>query len=77
MDGIYYRQLYRDRIRHDYSRVLIELAKRESEITKLKKEAKELEDLLIADDNDIPPHLDKDGCVYWDSVLVKEENDDN
>ena len=35
-----------------------------------------MENKLVSLDNDIPPHLDRDGCVYCDSVLVKEENDD-
>lgn len=64
------------KLRFEYANTLREIVKHESEIAKLKKKAEDLENKLVSLDNDIPPHLDRDGCVYWDSVLVKEENDD-
>lgn len=59
------------RLRYEYTQTLKEIARHESEIAKLKKQARDLEDQLEAIDaaKTEKPQLDKDGCLYWDSVL--------
>ena len=87
MDGKYYRQLYRDRIRSEYSGLLIEIAKKETEITKLKKKAKEIENLLLSDDRDqehdndlVEAELEGGGSFWWhvcgDCHGTIDENDE-
>ena len=61
------------KLRFEYANTLREIVKHESEIAKLKKKAEDLEKCMDAPD-DIPPSLDRDGCVYWDSVLVKDDS---
>lgn len=58
-------------LRNEYAETLKEIARHESEIAKLKKKVYDIEDKLeaIEADKTEKPHLDKDGCVYWDSVL--------
>lgn len=62
-------------LRNEYTRTLKEIVRHESEIEKLKKIARNLEDQLEAIDSakTEKPQLDKDGCVYWDHVIKKEE----
>lgn len=58
-------------LRHEYAETLKEIVRHESEIAKLQKKVHDIEDKLesIEADKTEKPHLDKDGCVYWDSVL--------
>ena len=71
-------QEYEARLRHEYAMTLKEIVRHESEIAKLMKKAEELEKRLnITNYASPPPHLDRDGCVYWDSVLVKENEDES
>lgn len=61
----------RTMLRNEYVQILKEIARHESEIAKLKKKAHDLEDQLESIDaaKTEKPQLDKDGCLYWDSVL--------
>ena len=52
------------KLRNEYAQTLEEITRHESEITELKKKAHDLEGQFES-----KPQLDKDGCVYWDSVL--------
>lgn len=62
-----------EKLRSEYALVLKAIVRHESEIKKLQLRAVELEDKIEKiNSNDIPPNLDRDGCVYWDNVLVKE-----
>lgn len=62
-------------LRNEYTRTLKEIVRHESEIEKLKKIARDLEGQLEAIDSakTEKPQLDKDGCLYWDHVIKKEE----
>ena len=59
------------KLRNEYTKALKEIIQHEHEIDKLKKKAHDLEDQLDSIDaaKTEKPHLDKDDCVYWDSVL--------
>lgn len=59
------------KLRNEYTQALKEIIQHEHEIDKLKKKAHDLEDQLdsINAAKTEKHHLDKDGCVYWDSVL--------
>lgn len=58
-------------LRNDYVQTLKNIAWHESEIAKLKKKVHDIEDQLEAIEavKTEKPQLDKDGCLYWDSVL--------
>ena len=58
-------------LRNEYAKTLKEIVRHESEIAKLKKKVYDIEDKLESIDASKTerPQLDKDGCVYWDSVL--------
>lgn len=66
---------FEQKLRNEYAQTLKEIARHESEIAKLKKQARDLEDQLESIDaaKTEKPNLDKDGCVYWDSVLKQGE----
>lgn len=59
------------KLRIEYTQTLKEIVRHEREIAKLKQKAHDIEDQLESIDTakTEKPHLDKDGCVYWDSVL--------
>ena len=61
----------RTKLRNEYTQTLKEIVRHESEIAKLKKKVYDIEDKLESIDASKTerPQLDKDGCVYWDSVL--------
>ena len=63
------------KLRNEYAQTLKEIVRHESEIEKLKKIARDLEDQLESIDSakTEKPQLDKDGCVYWDYLIKKEK----
>lgn len=61
-------------LRKEYAQTLKEMARLESEYKKLTKKAYDIERQLtslesLKSTETEKPQLDKDGCVYWDSVL--------
>jgi len=64
-----------DDIRKEYTNTLKEIVRLETLIARLKRKAEDLEKCMDAPD-DIPPSLDKDGCVYWDHILERTEHHD-
>ena len=54
-------------LHNDYVQILKNIAWHESEIAKLKKKARAIEDQLESIDaaKTEKPQLDKDGCVHW------------
>ena len=66
-----------EKLRFEYTKKLKEIESHLNRIKQLQNEMNELADKIEARPIvDPPPHLDRDGCVYWDSVLVKKENED-
>ncbi|MDT3386704.1 MAG: hypothetical protein LIR46_02920 [Bacteroidota bacterium] len=68
------------KLRFEYTQTLKEIVHHESEIKKLQKKAHDLEEKMeriekgeVYLKESPPPHLDKDGCVYWDSLLVEDK----
>lgn len=62
-----------DNIRKEYTDTLKEIVRLESQIEKLKQKCVDLENKMEAAETEAPPHLDKDGCVYWDRLIKKED----
>lgn len=70
----------KEKLRAEYALTLKDIVRHESAIKQLQIKARALEaEMEKAENPDTPPpHLDRDGCVYWDSILVKnEEENDN
>lgn len=57
-------------IRKEYGETLVEIREVELELMKLKRRLIDLETQLVHEDSN--PHLDKDGCLYWDKFIKKE-----
>lgn len=62
-----------DNIRKEYTDTLKEIVRLESQIEKLKQKCVDLENKMEAAETEAPPHLDRDGCVYWDRLITKED----
>lgn len=62
-----------DDIRKEYTDTLKEIVRLESQIAKLKQKYIDLENKMSVLEKEAPPHLDKDGCVYWDQLIKKED----
>lgn len=60
-----------DNIRKEYVDTLKEIAKIESQLMKLRRKCVDLENGMEAMEKEAPPHLDKDGCMYWDELIKK------
>lgn len=69
----------KEKLRAEYALTLKDIVRHESAIKRLQIKARALEvEMEKAENPDTPPpHLDRDGCVYWDSVLVKNEEDND
>ena len=61
-----------DDIRKEYANTLKEIVRLESQIAKLKQKCVDLENKMEAAEKEAPPHLDRDGCIYWDRLINKE-----
>jgi hypothetical protein len=60
-----------DDIRKEYVDTLKEIVKLESQLMKLRRKCVDLENRMESIEKEAPPHLDKDGCMYWDELIKK------